>query len=581
LLFYQDRNLALFNLMSKFGNLRLYILLAVLVIAAGGIIVRLFSLQIVRHTFYTVLAKDQQEVLQTLIPRRGEIFIKAGGGNVWQPLAVNRIFQTVFLVPKEVTDKNTVAEKLAPLAGISLEKIIEKLNDPQDPYEPLKSKLDDEIAQKIKDMNLSGVHFTPENWRWYPQGSLASNVLGFMGVKNNQRVGQYGLEQYYQDILAGKSGLLDSQKDALGNWLLMGDYNLEPAQDGLSIYLTLDQNIQYVVEQKMKAVMEKWRAASGCAIIMDPKTGAILAMASLPDFDPNEYQRTKSEDYFMNSCTQKLYEPGSVFKPVIMAAGLDIGKIFPETAYTDTGLVRIGNWTIQNSQQKTYGLSTMTQVLEKSINTGVVFVQRLIGGEIFKKYIEAFGFGSSTGIDLASETSGNLKNIEENKDINFANAAFGQGILVTPLQMASAIAAIANDGKLMQPYVVEKIVAPDGQEQITQPKVIRQVIAPQNAGQLTAMLVSTVRNGYDKVKLPGYFVAGKTGTAQIAEGHGYSDNDTNHSFEGYAPAYNPQFLIFLKLEKPQGISFASESLAPVFTDIARYLFNYYEISPEE
>ena len=323
MLFYQDRNLALFNLMSKFGNLRLYILLAILVIAAGGIIVRLFSLQIVRHAFYTALAKDQQEVLQTLIPRRGEIFIKEKG-NVWQPLAVNRIFQTVFLVPKEVTDKNTVAEKLAPLAGISLEKIIEKLNDPQDPYEPLKSKLDDEIAQKIKDMNLSGVHFTPENWRWYPQGSLASNVLGFMGVKNNQRVGQYGLEQYYQDILAGKSGLLDSQKDALGNWLLMGDYNLEPAQDGLSIYLTLDQNIQYVVEQKMKAVMEKWRAASGCAIIMDPKTGAILAMASLPDFDPNEYQRTKSEDYFMNSCTQKLYEPGSVFKPVIMAAGLDI-----------------------------------------------------------------------------------------------------------------------------------------------------------------------------------------------------------------------------------------------------------------
>ena len=223
----------------------------------------------------------------------------------------------------------------------------------------------------------------------------------------------------------------------------------------------------------------------------------------------------------------------------------------------------------------------MTRVLEKSINTGVVFVQRLIGGEIFQKYIEAFGFGNLTGVDLAGETSGNLKNIEENKEINFANIAFGQGISVTPLQMAAAIAAIANDGKLMRPYVVAKIVAPDGREEITRPKVIRQVVAPQNAGKLTAMLVSTVRNGYDKVKLPGYFVAGKTGTAQIAEGRGYSATDTNHSFEGYAPAYNPEFLIFLKLEKPRGIAFASESLAPVFTEIAQYLFNYYEITPEE
>ena len=480
-----------------------------------------------------------------------------------------------------MTDKNNAAEKLASLVDIPVAKILDKLKDPQDPYEPLKSKLDDEAAQKIKDMNLPGVHFILEDWRWYPQGSLAANVLGFMGVKDIQHIGQYGLEQYYQEILAGKSGLLDSQKDALGNWLFTGDYNLEPAQDGSNIYLTLDQNVQYVVEQKMKAVIDKWQAISGCAIVMNPPTGAILAMASLPDFDPNEYQKTKNVDYFMNSCTQKLYEPGSVFKPVVMAAGLDVGKISPETTYTDAGILQIGDWTIQNAQQKTYGLSTMTRVLEKSINTGVVFVQRLIGGEIFQKYIEAFGFGNLTGVDLAGETSGNLKNIEENKEINFANIAFGQGISVTPLQMAAAIAAIANDGKLMRPYVVAKIVAPDGREEITLPKVIRQVAAPQNAGKLTAMLVSTVRNGYDKVKLPGYFVAGKTGTAQIAEGRGYSVTDTNHSFEGYAPAYNPEFLIFLKLEKPRGIAFASESLAPVFTEIAQYLFNYYEITPEE
>lgn len=554
--------------------------MVLLVLVAGVVAVRLFYFQIIRHSYFTALAKGQHEVLKKLIPQRGEIFIQEKG-DVWHPLAVSRSFKTVFLVPKNVKDKDEVAQKIAPLVGMTTDKILAKLQDPDDPYEPLKSKLDDETAEKIKELALPGVQMIGEDWRWYPQGRLASNILGFMGLKDGERAGQYGLEQYYQELLAGQSGLLDSEKDAVGNWLLMGDYNLEPAEDGSSLYLTLDQNIQYVVEQRMKALIEKWDAAAGCAIVMDPKTGAIRAMASLPDFDPNEYQKTKSSDYFMNSCIQKLYEPGSVFKPIVMAAGLDTGKISPETTFTDTGAVQIGSYTIQNAQYKTYGLSTMTNVLERSINTGVVFVQRLIGGEIFKKYIEAFGFDEATGVDLAGESTGNLKNVRENREINFATAAFGQGISVTPLAMANAIATIANDGKLMRPFVVEKTVAPDGQEKITQPEVVRQVITPQSAGKLTAMLVSTVRNGYDKVKLPGYFVAGKTGTAQIASAGGYLAEETNHSFIGYAPAYNPKFLIFLKMEKPHGIQFASESLAPVFTDLARYLFNYYEIPPEE
>ncbi len=566
--------------MLKFGNFRLYALLVLLVLVAGVIAIRLFSLQVVRHGLYTALAKDQHEVIKKLIPRRGGIFIQEKGG-LWHPLAVSRTFQTVYLVPKEVVDKEVVAENLTSLVDVSTEKILEKLQNPQDPYEPLKSKLDDETAAKIKALNLRGVHLTEEDWRWYPQGNLAANVLGFLGLKDEERMGQYGVEQYYQETLAGQSGWLDSEKDALGNWLLLGDYNLKPAQDGGSLYLTLDQNIQYILGQKMKALVEKWQASGACAIVMEPKTGAIRAMVSLPDFDPNEYQKTKNVDFFMNSCVQKLYEPGSVFKPIVMAAGLDTGKISPETTYTDMGAVQIGSYTIQNAQNKTYGLSTMTNVLEKSINTGVVFVQRLIGGEVFKNYIEVFGFDEATGVDLAGEARGNLKNIRENREINFATAAFGQGVSVTPLAMASAIAAIANDGQLMRPYVVEKIVQPDGQEQVIQPTAIRQVIAPQNAGKLTAMLVSAVRNGYDKVKLPGYFVAGKTGTAQIATEGGYSATETNHSFIGYAPAYDPKFLVFLRMEKPVGIQFASESLAPVFTEVARYLFNYYEIPPEE
>jgi cell division protein FtsI/penicillin-binding protein 2 len=564
-----------------FGNWRFYAVFLLAAIATGVIIIRLFCLQVLQHGSYTALAKDQHELLQQLIPRRGEIFIQEKG-DTWHPLAVNRSYQTAFLVPREVADKEELAQNISPLVGIAADKILEKLADPNDPYEPLKSKLDDETAQKIRELDLKGVYLINEGWRWYPQGNLASNVLGFVGMSEEQKIGQYGLEQYYENELAGQSGFLKSEKDALGRWLLMQDYNLEPAKDGANLYLTLDQNIQYVVEQKLKEVAEKWAIADGCAIVMDPQSGAIRAMASWPDFNPNEYQKVEHINDFMNSCTQKTYEPGSVFKPIVMAAGLDTGKISPETIYTDTGSVQISGYTIKNALEKVYGVSTMTKVLENSINTGAIFAERATGNDNFKKYSEAFGFDSKTGVDLAGEAVGNLNNLKTNREINFATASFGQGISVTSLEMASAISAIANDGKLMKPYLVEKSVDPDGQEKLTQPQLIRNIISPKTAGQLTAMLVSTVRNGYDKIKLTGYFVAGKTGTAQISlEGKvGYSD-DTNHSFAGYAPAYNPKFLIFLMIGKPKGVQFASGTLAPLFAEIARYLLDYYESPPEE
>lgn len=566
--------------MSKLGHFRFYLLLVLIVAAAGCVLIRLFSLQVVNHNFYTALAQGQHELSAKLVPRRGEIFIQEKEGG-WNPLAMNRNFQTVFLAPNEVKNQQEVTEKIAPLTGISQKDILEKLADSNDPYEPLKSKLDDETVVKIKNLNLAGVHLIDEDWRWYPQGPLAANVLGFVGLNGDQKSGQYGLEQYYESMLSGQNGFLKSSKDALGRWLMLGDYELEPAVDGASLYLTLDQNIQYVLEQKLKAVLEKWDASGGCGIIMDPKTGAIRAMASWPSFDPNAYGQTENIDYFMNSCVQKTYEPGSVFKPVTMAAGLDNGKVSPETTYVDTGLLQIGGSTIRNAADRSYGLSTMTTVLEKSINTGAVFVERSVGPEIFRNYVKSFGFDEATGIDLAGETQGNLKNIFQNKEINLATASFGQGISVTPLEMASAIGAIANGGKLMRPYVVAKTVTSDGQEKITEPQVIRQVISPSSAGRLTAMLVSTVRNGYDKIKINNYFIAGKTGTAQIAEGQGYSTTDTIHSFAGYAPAYDPQFLIFLKMDKPRGINFASDSLAPTFAELAQYIFDYYEIPPEK
>ncbi len=564
----------------KSGQSRYFFLLFIFCLLISGVAVRLFFLQVMQHGVYAANAQKQHQVQTELFPRRGEIFIQEKGDQ-WHPLAVNRNFKTVFLVPKEVVDQAMVAESLAPLVGVDQEIILKKVSNANDPYEPLKSKLDDETAAKIESLKLAGIYLIDENWRWYPQGNLAAHVLGFVGRRDEARLGQYGLEQYYEMELQGQRGFLSSEKDALGRWLLLGDYSREQEQDGTDLYLTLDQNIQYALQQKIKGLAEKWQASGACALVLEPKTGAIRAMVSWPDFDPNNYQVASSTNVFINSCVQQLYEPGSIFKPIVMAAGLDSAKISPQTTFVDKGILSIGGYTIQNSQQKVYGVSTMTQVLEKSINTGVVFVEQLIGGELFKKYIEAFGFGEMTGVDLAGEVSGNLKNIRENREINYATAAFGQGVSMTPLGMALAISAIANDGKLMKPFMVEKMVMANGEEKKTEPQVWRQVITPATAAKLTAMLVSTVRNGYDKIKIANYFVAGKTGTAQIATQQGYSETETNHSFVGYAPAYNPKFLILIKLEKPQGIEFASESLAPAFGELTQYLLNYYEIPPEE
>jgi len=568
--------------MKKKREWRIYFLLVILFLIFGVVVCRLFFIQVLKHSAYIALAQDQNQISQKLIPKRGEIFVQDKDSSL-TPLATLREYPFVYLVPREISqDKEKIADELSGILEMDKNAILEKINKENDPYEMLKSKLGDQTAEQIKKLNLKGVYLGSENLRWYPQKNLASHLLGFVGFANVEKIGQYGLEGYWQENLAGKPGFLETEKDALGKWILTGDYNLEPAQDGDNLYLTIDPNIQFIAEQELKAVLEKWNSSGGSIVITDPKTGAIKAMASFPSYDPNEYGKVQNADEFLNPVIQKLYEPGSIFKPFTMAAGLDTGKISPNTTYVDTGFVQIKGSVISNALNRSYGLSDMSKVLEKSINTGAVFVERTVGNENFRKYVEAFGFNRPTGVDLSGEIGGDINNLKGNKEIDFATASFGQGIAVTPLELVAAIGAIANEGKMMKPYVVEKIIHSDGQEEKIEPQPIRQVISEQTANKLTAMLVNTVRNGYDKVKIKGYFIAGKTGTAQVPleDKAGYSD-ETIHTFIGYAPAYNPKFLIAIKMDKPKGIAFASDSLGPVFANIARYLFSYYEIPPDE
>lgn len=561
-------------------------------LVGGGIISRLFSLQILEYNFYTALAQNQHEIYRELFPERGEIFIQDLGGlkqnhqEQYYPLAINKEFQQVYLVPKDIPEeiKEKLADDLARLLDLDKEIILERINKKDDPYEPLKHKVPEEIAEQIKKMNISGLKLAPETWRYYPYGQAISHLSGFVGTVGEKKLGQYGLEEYYDNELKGEPGLLIGEKDVAGYWIPSLSQQFKPAQDGSQLILTIDQNIQFKTVKELNQAVERWQAEEGTIIVLEPKSGAIRAMANWPSFDPNEYNKVEDIKLFLNSAIQKTYEPGSVFKPITMAAGLDTHKVTPETSYEDKGVVVIKNTPIRNAAEKVYGRSTMTQVLEKSINTGAVFVQQKLGSSAFRDYVRKFGFGELNQIDLTGEVAGDISNLYSNREINLATASFGQGISVTPLQLISAISAIANQGKLMQPFLVEKIKKPDNpdnQKIITEPKIIRQVISTEAANDLIRMMVNVVENGHAKAaKIAGYDVAGKTGTAQVPdpETGGYSDK-TIHTFVGFAPAFEPKFIILIKLNNPQGVQFAESSVVPVFKNLADYLVNYLEIAP--
>ncbi len=576
--------------MGRFSQWRIYVLIFFVFLLGSVVLTRLFLLQILRYDDYSALAQDQHQFLQTLFPQRGEVFMQDLSSNqrsqekYYVPLAVNKEFKRIYLIPRDISseEKDILADELSCILDLEKENILNRINKLDDPYEPLKHKVSQEIAQEVENLNTKGVKSSSETWRNYPNNSLACHITGFVGMVSEKKIGQYGIEGYYENELKGEQGIFKGQRDTIGYSIPSLKQKLEPAQDGASIILTIDQNIQFKAERELKQIIEKWDAESGTIIIMEPQTGAIRAMANWPVFDPNEYGKVENIDIFLNSSIQKVYEPGSVFKPITMAAGLDSGYISPGTIYQDKGQVRIKGSIISNVDGKAYNEQTMTQVLEKSLNTGAVFIQQKIGVDVFQDYVQRFDFDRPTGIDLIGEIGGNISNLYTGREINLANISFGQGITVTPLGLITALGAIANKGKLMRPFIVEKVINQNAQETITEPKTVRQVISPISAENLTKMLVSVVDNGYGKpARIDGYSIAGKTGTAQVPDFEigGYSD-ETIHTFVGFAPAFDPQFIILIKLDKPQGIRFASDSVSPVFKKIAEYLFNYLEIPPQ-
>lgn len=564
-------------------NWRIGVLAFFVLFAAISIICKLYLLQVSRYGIYTALAQNQHSSSVELKAKRGEVFLQ--DENQPYPLAVNRQLQMAYAVPREIKDVNKAANQLSSILSLDTNVLKDKLDDPADMFEILKRKLSEEETEKIRNAKITGIHLSPENFRYYPSGELASQVIGFVGSDGEKQRGMYGIEALWEEKLKGASGMQNQEGDSRGRWIPVTDRSLELAKDGPSMVLTINHTVQFEVEKILKDVMEQFSAEGATVVVMESKTGKILAMANAPSFNPNEYSSTEDISTFANPAVSQPYESGSIFKAFTEAIGIDDGKINANTTYVDTGVVAEAGYEIHNSDMKANGVQTMTEVLEKSLNTGVIYIEKLVGNQKFADYIRRFGFGEKTGIELPGENVGNIRNLANPKTtINFFTASFGQGISVTPIQLTSAYGALANGGTLMKPQIVEEFRYSDGRVEKIEPQEIRQVISKETSQEISQILRSVVTKGHGKrADVPGYLVGGKTGTAQIAkaDAKGYEEGVNIGSFAGYAPTNDPQFVVLVKIINPRGVEWAESSAAPTFGRIMKFLLEYYKIKPTE
>lgn len=509
-----------------------------------SLIFNIYNLQIRKGDYYTARAASQSRLAGFLDSVRGAIYFTDRNSNLI-PAVINKEYPVIYAVPKEISDPAAVAGKLASVLGLDQSKLLVSLSKPSDPFEPILKKAADSQVAAVRNENLSGVYVDQERFRFYPFGKLASQVLGFLAPTADNPVpeGKYGIEEKFNQALNGK--------------------------DSENIVLTIDPNIQTRAEEILAGLISQFKAEGGTVIVQEPKTGKILALGNQPSFDPNNYGDYKL-NVFMNPAVQSIYEPGSIFKVITMSAGIDSGKITPDTVFTDTGSVTLDGRTIKNWDKKAHGKVTMTEVIEQSINTGAVFAARKTGKDIFYKYVLDFGFSDLTGIELPGEVAGDLKVLKSSfRDINFATASFGQGVAITPIGLIGAVSAIANQGILMRPFIVSE----------TKPQIVRQVISPESAKAVTGMMASAVKKA-QIAQIPKYDIAGKTGTAQIPDlvRGGYQEQYI-HTYVGFAPAYNPRFTILLKLNKPN-VTLAGMTVVPAFRELAEFILNYYNVPPD-
>ena len=526
---------------------RFALLITVLVAAYFLLAFRLYGLQVTKGDYY--YAKAQAEVLagESTTGNRGTIYFTDKNG-VLLPAALEQEFPVIYAVPSAIADVQEAANTVAPILNMpvsTLEGIFSRSNDQ---YELLVRKADPSVAQAITDLNLRGVYADFEPGRAYPLGTVASQVLGYVGpnATTNGESGHYGIEGYYDSTLA----------------------------DATDMDLTIDPNVQIEAEKILDDLVKQNNATGGSVIVEDPKTGKILAMGGTPSFDPNDYSASPLAN-FLNTDVQSVYEPGSIMKVITMSAGIDSGQITPDTTYDDTGSVTANKARITNYDLTTHGPygpdTTMTEVIEHSINTGAIWAENQTGNDIFLSYLKKFGLDEKTGIDLPGEVSGNMNQLTPKApQIDWDTAAYGQGIAISPMELVTAVSALANGGVLMRPYLNAALP----------PQEIGRAVSTSTAAQVTQMMVDAVDLA-QVTNIDGYTLAGKTGSAYIPNpaGGGYLDQLTD-SYIGFGPISDPRFIAFIRLNTIPVTSLAAQTVVPAWKELAQYLINYYNIPPD-
>lgn len=565
-------------MVSNFSK-RIKIIGAIVSFVAVIVVVRLFQLQVVRGAYYQEEGKESYSS-KTVNIDRGVIYLKDKDGGLVGGAVMKTGYSLILKPNLIVSSPESLYEKLDPFIDMEKEEFISRASKKSDPHEEIQNRLTLEEVNKIKSLNEKGVSTSPESWRFYPGSTLASQVLGIVAFKGDDLGGRYGIERSYEETLRGEkdkisvnifaelfSGLTGNSDDKMGD-----------------LVTTLEPTVELQLEQSLKNIKEKWGARTVGGIIMDPYTGEIIAMATSPSFDANNFKDIESVSVLSNPNVERVYEFGSVVKPLIMAAALDRGVVTPETTYFDSGFVQVEDKVINNFDKKGRGLVSMQDVLNQSLNTGMVFVFNRLGSDNMRDYLTNYGLRDKTGIDLPGEVRPLTSNLESPRDLEYANASFGQGIAMTPVNLISALSILANGGHKITPHVGYEIKYKDGGslklgEEVSEEKIL----GDQALTDIRDMLITVVDEGYGiyNLSLSDYAVAAKTGTAQIArsDGKGYAEGENMHTLFGFFPAYNPKFIMLFYAEAPNA-RYAIESLSGEFFNTVKFLLSYYDVPPD-
>ena len=545
------------------------------------LIAKLFLLQIVHREVYSESADRQYSTASSDLFERGTIFFESKDGGLISAATQASGFK-VAIDPSKISSASDVYEALSRLIFIDQNDFMMRATKLNDPYEEIAHNISKTQADAISALKIYGVSIFKEKWRFYPGENLASHTLGLVGYKNNELAGRYGLEREYNSELTRKnnSPYVNFFAEVFSN-INKTLFKHEVAQG--DIVTTIEPQVQSFLEKTIADVGQKYNVDSVGGIIMNPEDGAIYAISVKPDFNPNDFSQVKNVSVFSNPLVENVLEFGSVVKPLVMAAALDAKVLTPKTSYDDRGQVIVEKHEIFNFDKKGRGPNTtMQDVLNQSLNTGMVFVEQKLGRERLRDYLFSFGIKDKTGIDLPNETASLVSNIVNSpREIEYANAAFGQGIALTPVQMIRALASLGNGGNLVVPHLVKEIKYSNGLSKKIKYTTLPTKIGKETSAEITQMLVNVMDKGL-KAGLDHFSVAAKTGTAQVADNTtgGYYEDKHTHSFVGYFPAYEPKFIVFLYAINPKEVLYSATTWTNPFLDITKFLLNYYEIPPD-